>query len=108
MLIFVSYFNVKVKLMPQRKFFRSCAKQIEKLRGNFCLFSLLLSYLFFGLCDVSADELRDAGFLYDHFDLTMAPGHRTEMLGPLFYSEEKETQRSWAVPPILSYTHDPG
>ncbi len=48
-----------------------------------------------------------AGPLYDEFNLTLAPGHRTEALGPLFYSEQKETQRIWAVPPILSYTRDP-
>ncbi len=29
------------------------------------------------------------------------------MLGPFFYSEEKETQKTWAVPPLLSHTQDP-
>jgi len=48
------------------------------------------------------------GFLYDQFDLTLDSGHRTEALGPFFYSEQKETQQTWAIPPILSYTHDPG
>jgi hypothetical protein len=28
-------------------------------------------------------------------------------VGPFFYSEQQETQRSWAVPPLLSYTTDP-
>ena len=45
--------------------------------------------------------------MFDEFDLTLAPGHRTEALGPFFYSEQKETQRIWAVPPLLSYTRDP-
>jgi hypothetical protein len=49
-----------------------------------------------------------AGFLYDEFNLTLAPGRQTEALGPFFYSQEKETQRIWAVPPLLSYTCDPG
>ena len=44
----------------------------------------------------------------DEFNLTLAPGHRTEALGPFFYSQQKETQRIWAVPPVLSYTRDPG
>jgi len=48
-----------------------------------------------------------AGPLFDEFDLTLAPGQRTEALGPFFYSEEEETQRIWAVPPLLSYTRDP-
>ena len=48
-----------------------------------------------------------AGFLFDEFNLTSAPGHRTEALGPFFYSEQKETQRIWAVPPVLSFTRDP-
>jgi hypothetical protein len=48
-----------------------------------------------------------AGPLFDEFDLTLGPGHRTEAAGPFFYSEEKETQRTWAVPPLLSHTQDP-
>src|SRR6266404_5073648 len=53
-------------------------------------------------------DLWNAGPLYDRFDLTLAPGHRTEALGPLFYSEEKETQWTWATPPLFSCTQDPG
>ncbi len=45
-------------------------------------------------------ESLHAGPLFDEFDLTLAPGHRTEALGPFFYSEQKETQRTWAVPPV--------
>ena len=54
-----------------------------------------------------ADPPLDAGPLYDEFKLTLDAGHRTEAAGPLFYSEKKETQETWAVPPLLSYTHDP-
>src|ERR1035438_319740 len=46
-------------------------------------------------------EALHAGFLYDEFNLTLAPGNRTEAAGPFFYSEHKETQRIWAVPPLL-------
>ncbi|MGD0262605.1 MAG: hypothetical protein ABSD29_22805, partial [Verrucomicrobiota bacterium] len=52
-------------------------------------------------------ESPHAGPLFDEFDLTLAPGHRTEALGPFFYSEQKETRRTWAVPPLLSFTQDP-
>ena len=55
----------------------------------------------------SAADALQAGPLFDEFDLTLALGHRTEALGPFFYSEQKETQRMWAVPPLLSYTRDP-
>src|ERR1019366_641906 len=48
-----------------------------------------------------------AGPLFDEFDLTLASGHRTEAAGPFFYSEERETQRTWAVPPLFSSTRDP-
>jgi hypothetical protein len=55
----------------------------------------------------SADSVG-AGLLYDEHPLTLAPGHRTEILGPLFYSEQQESQHQWAVPPLgLSRTVDP-
>jgi hypothetical protein len=57
---------------------------------------------------LSQDDLWNAGPAYDRFDLTLAEGHRTEVLGPLFYAEEKETQRTWAVPPLFSHSQDPG
>jgi hypothetical protein len=48
-----------------------------------------------------------AGPIFDHFDLTLAPGERTEVLGPLFYEEQKEAQHTWAIPPLLSESRDP-
>lgn len=47
------------------------------------------------------------GFLFDEFKLTLDSGHRTEAVGPFFYSEERDTQRTWAVPPLFSRTEDP-
>src|SRR5262249_27107444 len=41
-------------------------------------------------------------------DLTLEPGRRTEAAGPFFYSQEKESQKLWAVPPFFSYNHDLG
>ena len=46
------------------------------------------------------------GPIFDQFRLTLAPGHRTEVLGPLFYAERKESTRVWGAPPVLSYTLD--
>jgi hypothetical protein len=48
-----------------------------------------------------------AGPLFDQFPLTLDSGHRTEALGPLFYNEQRDTQWTWAVPPLLSYSADP-
>lgn len=52
-------------------------------------------------------EVR-AGPLFDHFELTLEPGERTEAAGPLFYDEMKETRRTWAIPPFFSHSADPG
>ena len=53
-------------------------------------------------------EGPDVGFAYDDFDLTLEPGHRTEIAGPFYYREQKQdTLKIWAIPPLLSYTTDP-
>ncbi len=69
--------------------------------------ALGLAWLVCALLGASGADAPDAGFLFDEFNLTLAPGHRTEAVGPFYYSEEQETQRIWAVPPLLSYTRDP-
>jgi len=48
-----------------------------------------------------------AGFLFDDFQLTLDSGHRTEVLGPLFYFQEKDTEKTWALPPLFSETREP-
>jgi len=73
-----------------------------------CVVFLWLSLAGTAALAAEQDSAAHAGFLYDEFKLTLAPGHRTEALGPFYYSEQKETQRIWAVPPLLSYTRDPG
>ena len=56
---------------------------------------------------VRGDPFR-AGPLYDDFALTLAPGHRQEVLGPFYYNEQKETQHTWAFPVLtLAHTEDP-
>jgi hypothetical protein len=76
------------------------------------LFFTLRSWLILILLATSSKlaiggEFQGAGPVYDQFELTLAPGHRTEILGPLFYDEHKGPQRTWAVPPLLSYTINP-
>jgi hypothetical protein len=53
-----------------------------------------------------ADDSIHAGPLLDQFELTLKPGHRTEAVGPLFYSEESGTASTWAFPPLLSRHRD--
>ncbi|MGI8966047.1 MAG: hypothetical protein ACR2H1_08180 [Limisphaerales bacterium] len=60
----------------------------------------------FAICS-SAKAGWSAGPLYDDFSLTLSSGHRTEIAGPLYFFEQNDSQRQWAVPPLFSYTHDP-
>jgi hypothetical protein len=53
-----------------------------------------------------AQDWLNLGPVVDDFPLALAPGHRTEALGPFFYSEQMEAQETWAVPPLLSHTVD--
>jgi len=70
---------------------------------------LLLALSFaLGLSDqMSSAQPLSAGPLFDEFKLTLSPGMRTEALGPLFYDQHKGSERTWAIPPLLSDTRDP-
>ena len=46
------------------------------------------------------------GPLFDEFDLTLSPGHRTEALGPLFYDQKQESETIWAIPPFFAHASD--
>ncbi|MDB6025076.1 MAG: hypothetical protein JWM68_1299, partial [Verrucomicrobiales bacterium] len=48
------------------------------------------------------------GPLFHEFPLTLSSGHRTEAVGPLFYSEQSDTEHTFAVPPLFSHVEDPG
>ncbi|HTI98945.1 MAG TPA: hypothetical protein VL527_08675 [Dongiaceae bacterium] len=47
-----------------------------------------------------------AGFFYDDSPLTLASGHRTEVLGPLYHFEQRNDQEQWAVCPLWSDTRN--
>ena len=59
--------------------------------------------------DISTNDPNglQAGPLYDNFPLTLLPGNRTEILGPLFYEQQTGSERTWALPPIFSHHTDP-
>lgn len=73
------------------------------------VFLLLTAVVTFSVCfnrGVGADLAY--GPALDDFPLTLGPGHRLEVLGPLFYDEHKEEERTWALPPLMSYYQDTG
>jgi hypothetical protein len=47
------------------------------------------------------------GPLWDEFEPTISRGHRVEALGPLFYSEQNESGKTWAIPPVYVRAWDP-
>jgi hypothetical protein len=69
-----------------------------------CVLSARLSV---GAAAVEDDSLADVGPLFDVFPLTLAEGTRTEVLGPLFYSQTSGDATSWGVPPLFSRFEDP-
>jgi hypothetical protein len=76
-----------------------------KLKKSFAI--CCLGFALFAPASLRAGDWLHAGFLYDDFQLTLDAGHRTEILGPLFYSQEKDTESTWALPPLFSDTTDP-
>jgi hypothetical protein len=54
-----------------------------------------------------AGEGFRAGPIFDQFELTLDSGQRTEAAGPFFYDQRKDSEKTWAVPPLLSYDTDP-
>jgi len=48
-----------------------------------------------------------AGPLFGQFSLTLDSGHRTEAVGPFFYSQEIDSGKTWAIPPLFSHDSDP-
>lgn len=54
----------------------------------------------------AAADCWNAGPLFDEFNLTLAAGERTEVLGPLFNAERREESSHWAVPPLCSGGRD--
>ncbi len=45
--------------------------------------------------------------MFDAFPLTLDAGHRTEAVGPFFYVQQKDTETTWAVPPLFSHDANP-
>ena len=72
--------------------------------ASFLMFSLLLGMLQKSAAADTEDNFR---FLFDHFQLTLEAGFRTEAAGPLYYSEQTEKTSTLAFPPFFSRYRDP-
>lgn len=49
------------------------------------------------------DTVFNSGLAYDRFDLTLESGTRTEIVGPLFFNQDREEDFIWGFPPIFVY-----
>src|SRR5215207_4365486 len=63
----------------------------------------------FGLtAAMAAGDDAAYGPLWHDFKLTLAPGHRTEVLGPLYYREEVREndymRKTWSSPPLVAHS----
>jgi hypothetical protein len=76
--------------------------------ATYRLFQLLIGFLLAVVIEARSAEPASAGFFYHEFPLTLAPGHRTEAAGPLYYHERTEDQRQWGIPPLFSRTDNTG
>jgi hypothetical protein len=78
----------------------------QKSLYNALSLTLTLTALFFPPFHTLAGNFS-AGFIYDRFPLTIGSGQRTEVLGPLYYHELDESNRTIAFPPFFSREKDP-
>jgi hypothetical protein len=58
-------------------------------------------------CLAQTNDFFHAGPLFDRSALVLTSGYRTEALGPFFYEEQSDDERTWAVPPLFSHTRNP-
>jgi len=64
--------------------------------------------LVLGCCSPAfAEGVFHAGPFFDEFPLTLDAGHRTEAAGPFFYEQKKDTETTWAIPPLFSHDTNP-
>jgi hypothetical protein len=83
----------------------------ESLSGSSsCLFRVAgrLTVIFFGLVALLGygESLDSYGPFYHKGDLTLEPGRRTEMIGPLAVFEERESALTWSLAPLFSFHKD--
>jgi hypothetical protein len=85
------------------------ALNVQNTFGKFlCCLRIGFLILALGFCSVGfSQDGFHAGLLYDQFLLTLDSGQRTEAVGPLFYDQQKDSEKTWALPPFFSHDTDP-
>lgn len=68
-----------------------------------CGLGLVLSFC----SSAFAENNFHAGLIFDEFPLTLDAGQRTEAVGPFFYDQQKNTETTWALPPLFSHDENP-
>ena len=77
--------------------------------GRLCLWLTIgLAVVSFSPDKTFAQTNSSYGFLLDRFNLTLEDGIRTEAAGPFFYSQQKDSETIWALPPFFSCDRDAG
>jgi len=77
----------------------------KKYAGHLWVWSLIFIS---GFChDCFGENEFQAGPFYDQFSLTLDSGERAEATGPFFYKQEKDSEKTWAIPPLFSRENDP-
>lgn len=77
------------------------------ITGRFVSAGILVTWICGGCYfNAGGDESTVLGPLYSHYALTLEPGQRTEIAGPLFSFERKATEKSWALSPLLFHLED--
>ena len=61
---------------------------------------LLILFAGISIAGFAEDEFN-SGLLYDQFPLTLDSGRRTEAVGPLFYNQQKDSEKIWAIPAVF-------
>jgi hypothetical protein len=75
-------------------------------RYRLCVVALAAFYFSPALA-LAVEESSGFGPAFDRFKLTLEDGYRTEIAGPFYYSQQKDTENIFAFPPFFSSDRDP-
>jgi hypothetical protein len=80
-------------------------EKFQKLIRHLCVLCLAV-LLNFESSGFAANGFQ-AGPLFARFPLTLDSGNRIEAFGPFFYDQQKDSEKTWAIPPFFSRDTDP-
>ena len=72
---------------------------------RFCILALT-SVLFASAATRAEDNRSGFGPAFDQFKLTMEDGFRTEAAGPFYFSQQRDSEHIWGLPPFFSCDRD--